>query len=67
MIYKMLHRKLKIEQQKLYQKPGVSTGTPELSNNVDILDTDKISHSVYTCFSHYYGILTPLNQWWKNL
>jgi hypothetical protein len=20
-----------------------------------------------TCFSHYYGVLTPLNQWWKNL
>jgi hypothetical protein len=18
-------------------------------------------------FSHYYGVLTPLNQWWKNL
>ena len=22
---------------------------------------------VYYCFSHYYGVLTPLNQWWTNL
>ena len=22
---------------------------------------------VYDNFSHYYGVLTPLNQWWKNM
>jgi hypothetical protein len=21
----------------------------------------------YIMFPHYYGVLTPLNQWWKNL
>jgi hypothetical protein len=25
------------------------------------------SMTSYRRFSHYYGVLTPLNQWWKNL
>jgi hypothetical protein len=30
MIYKTLHRKLKIEQHKPYQKPGVNSGVPDV-------------------------------------
>ena len=26
-----------------------------------------IESVLYMNFSHYYGVLTPLNQWWKNL
>jgi len=29
MIYKILHRKLKIEQHESYQKPGMNSGVPE--------------------------------------
>jgi hypothetical protein len=29
MIYKTLHRKLKIEQHEPYKKPGVNSGAPE--------------------------------------
>jgi hypothetical protein len=36
-----------------------------------ISDTQNETHLVWTLeeivFSHYYGVLTPLNQWWKNL
>ena len=29
--------------------------------------TIMLINTVYICFSHYYSVLTPLNQWWKNL
>jgi hypothetical protein len=29
MIYKVAHRKLKIEQHELYKEPGVNSGVPE--------------------------------------
>ena len=31
------------------------------------LDPSTSIHILKTYFSHYYGVLTPLNQWWKNL
>jgi hypothetical protein len=35
MIYKTLHRKLKIEQQKPHYKPGINSSAPELCRNCD--------------------------------
>jgi hypothetical protein len=28
---------------------------------------ETLSQTFKKHFSHYYGVLTPLNQWWKNL
>ena len=28
---------------------------------------DKPDGGLYNDFSHYYGVLTSLNKWWKNL
>jgi hypothetical protein len=38
----------------------------ELYLTTTLLSICHLKHLENT-FSHYYGILTPLNQWWKNL
>ena len=34
-------------------------------NNIDTMKSTLAMD--YRYFSHYYGVLTPLNQWWTNL
>jgi hypothetical protein len=52
-----------------------SPGTPVSSTNeIDCHDITDIllkvalnTITLISAFSHYYGVITPLNQWWKNL
>ncbi len=47
MIYKTLHRKLKIEQQKPHYKPGINSGAPELCRNYAVTVIEQFVRQAY--------------------